>query len=92
MHWLLLSCKKATELIEKRSFIGLKLLDRIRLQWHLRLCEACSLYESHSKQIDHMMQHTHTHTPSSTPSEALAAQAFKERLIKALHDADASEK
>lgn len=90
MQWLMLSCKKATELIEKRSFIGLKLWDRIRLQWHLRLCDACSLYESQSQRMDHLMQHPHT--PSSASSEASDAQALKERLLKALHEADASEK
>lgn len=84
MQWLLLSCKKATELIEKRSFIGLKFWDRVRLKWHLKLCEACARYEAHSKHMDHLMGHTHK-TSDSQEGTLPDAQALKERLLQVLH-------
>lgn len=52
MNILVLSCKKATELIEKRSMTKLNILDRIQLKIHLSMCKACNQYSKQSEFID----------------------------------------
>lgn len=52
MNILVLSCKKATELIEKRSMTKLNILDRIQLKMHLSMCKACNQYSKQSEFID----------------------------------------
>ncbi len=49
---MLLSCRKATELIEKRQICGLSRMERWKLSVHLRLCRYCRNYEIQSEQID----------------------------------------
>ncbi|MBR9998462.1 MAG: hypothetical protein KFF73_05790 [Cyclobacteriaceae bacterium] len=52
MNVLMLSCKKATELIEKRSVVGLSIRERIQLKMHTSMCSACKAYEGQSQTID----------------------------------------
>jgi hypothetical protein len=52
MNVLMLSCKKATELIEKRSVVGLSNRERIQLKMHTSMCRACKAYEGQSQAID----------------------------------------
>ena len=52
MNLLMLSCKKATELIEKRSVVGLSVRERIQLKIHTSMCTACKAYEGQSQTID----------------------------------------
>ncbi len=49
MPLLLMSCKRATELIEKRSVTDLSLVERFRLKLHTSMCHACSEYAMQSK-------------------------------------------
>lgn len=52
MNKLLLSCFKATELIEKRLHIQLSWKESLRLRVHIMMCDACSLYEKQSKILE----------------------------------------
>ncbi len=56
MNILMLSCKKATELIEKRTVVGLSLKEKIQLKMHTRMCNACRTYEGQSKTIDNALE------------------------------------
>lgn len=47
----MLSCLKATELIEKRFMVKLSLTDKIRLKMHTSVCKACKNYEKQSQAI-----------------------------------------
>ena len=49
---MMLSCRKATELVEKRAVQGLTTTERIRLRVHLSMCRACSGFEHQSRVID----------------------------------------
>lgn len=49
---LMLSCKKASELIEKRTVVPLTLFEKIRLKAHTQMCDMCSEYEKQSRTID----------------------------------------
>ena len=48
----MLSCRKATELVEKRAVQGLTTTERIRLRVHLSMCRACSGFEHQSQVLD----------------------------------------
>lgn len=52
MNRLLLSCFKATELIEKRLHIKLSWKESLRLRVHTLMCDACSLYDKQSKLLE----------------------------------------
>ncbi len=52
----MLSCKKATELIEKRSVTGLSLREKLQLKMHTSMCSACQAYEGQSKTMDHALE------------------------------------
>ncbi len=49
---LLLSCKKATELIEKREFIPLSYKEKLQLRLHTSMCKACKSYEKQSDTLE----------------------------------------
>ncbi len=79
----MLSCKKATTLIEKKALFGLSWKENIQLRLHKSMCDACTTYEKQSKLLDKLLyKHIHgknfEHTPTS-PNEPL-----KERIIHKL--------
>lgn len=52
MLLLLLSCFKATELMEKKFHFKLSMIERIQLEVHKRICEVCMQYEKQSTIIE----------------------------------------
>lgn len=52
MNTLMLSCRKATELMEKKMNVNLKFVEKFQLFLHTRMCDACTLYEKQSQFID----------------------------------------
>jgi len=52
MHILFLSCKKATELIEKKLLFKLSWKEKIQLTTHKMMCNACTHYEKQSELIE----------------------------------------
>ena len=48
----MISCKKATELTEKKLILGLTTSDRLRLFVHLMICRSCRIYSAQSKRMD----------------------------------------
>lgn len=63
MNKLMLSCKNATELMEKKNFVGLTTVEKIQLFVHTRLCDTCTRYGIQNKFIE---QALHRH---STPEQ-----------------------
>lgn len=57
MNWLMLSCKKATELMEKQSLGGLSPKEKFRLRMHTSMCNGCTAYQKQSLQIDNLLYH-----------------------------------
>ncbi len=45
---LLLTCLKASELVEKKLHYKLSFIEKIQLKFHKRICDACNLYEKQS--------------------------------------------
>ncbi|TLX77533.1 hypothetical protein E9993_02525 [Labilibacter sediminis] len=56
MHILLLSCFKATQLIEKDKEGGLSVIKKMQLSVHKSMCKACALYEVQSDILDQAIQ------------------------------------
>jgi predicted transglutaminase-like cysteine proteinase len=52
IHMLLLSCRQATELIEKKLHGQLSWREEVQLKAHKMICEACSRYEQQSSLIE----------------------------------------
>lgn len=50
-----LSCRKATELVEKRSLFKLTLVERAQLFLHSLVCDGCRQYAKQSKVIDRFL-------------------------------------
>lgn len=56
MHFLFLSCLKATELIEKKLHIKLSVKEKLRLKMHKSMCNACRRYDKQSKIMDNALK------------------------------------
>ncbi len=52
MHYLFLSCRKATDLINKKSDSPLSCIENIQLSMHKSMCKACSNYEKQTNILD----------------------------------------
>ena len=52
MNKLLLSCLRATELIEKKLNFKLSVKEKLQLRMHKKMCNACSNYEKQSMFLD----------------------------------------
>ncbi len=52
MHILFLSCHKATELIEKKMHFSLSRKEKLQLEAHKMMCNACTRYEKQSSIIE----------------------------------------
>lgn len=52
MQRLMLSCKKATELVEKRTVAGLSPVEAVQMRLHMGACEVCRHYEHQSAVLD----------------------------------------
>jgi len=50
------TCKKATELIEKRSILILSWKENIQFKVHTKMCDTCTNYQKQSKEIDVILE------------------------------------
>ena len=71
------SCKKASEMVEKRNLFGLSFLEKIKLKMHLSACKACKAYDKQSELIDQAI--------SNHPEENVQlSSSSKEQIINSL--------
>ncbi len=85
MNWLMFSCKKATELIEKQSLVGLSRNERLRLRLHTSLCDGCAAYQKQSLLIDRLL-HRHFAKQAVEFVPFLENKALKYRIISKLQE------
>lgn len=83
MYLIMLPCKKATELIEKKSLVGLSFKEKIQLHLHKTMCDACTAYQKQSKKIDELLER-HIHTSDTNNSESYQNDELKEKIINNL--------
>ncbi|MGJ8759377.1 MAG: hypothetical protein ACSHXA_02470 [Polaribacter sp.] len=46
------SCKKTVELIDKKTFSKLSVIEKTKLKLHKSICKTCKAYEEQSKFLD----------------------------------------
>lgn len=54
---MLISCKKATELIEKKEIYGLNKKEDFVLHLHTMMCSKCKKYQRLSEELDNTLRH-----------------------------------
>lgn len=58
MNAMMLSCVKATQLMELRQQSPLSLMQKIQLQMHVAMCSGCRNYMKQTKLIDKVLGRT----------------------------------
>ncbi|MBI5371981.1 MAG: hypothetical protein HZA79_08140 [Sphingobacteriales bacterium] len=84
-HWLMLSCKKATGLIEKKAVTRLTFKEGLQLRLHKSMCDACTAYEKQSKKIDGLLR-KHLADDQTSDTGTLKNEALKEKILNRLTD------
>lgn len=83
MNTLLLSCAKASELVEKKSFVNLNWSENIQLHIHTRICSACALYQKQSLAIDNIL-YNHMSPIDDSLIPTIINKELKEKIISKL--------
>ena len=83
MNILMLSCKKACELIDKRSVIKLSIKENMMLRLHTGLCDVCAAYQRQSIILDKVL-HKHIHGADTARVPHFANNQLKEQIISKL--------
>jgi len=87
MNVLMLSCKKATELFEKKQETGLSRVQNMQLHLHTSMCSACTTYQKQSKQLEKTLTHFIKEDKRSADSLSLSASGeVKGKIIKGLSE------
>lgn len=81
-HLIMLSCRKATELIEKQFAAKLSLKERVQLNLHKSICDACTAYENQSRLLNDLLQKQASVTPDQITEQE--NEALKANLLKQL--------
>ena len=77
MKKIMLSCDKATELVEKKIHFKLSLKEKVQLAMHLAFCKPCSNYKKQSYIIEKIVPNIRF---KEIPKEDL--KPLKEEIIK----------
>jgi hypothetical protein len=85
MNWFMLSCRKATELTEKKSLTGLRGTEKFQLYMHTSMCDACSLYYKQSHFIDKVLKHqSDPELKAKRPADKRLSAGSKKAIISNL--------
>jgi len=74
MNKLMLSCKKATELMDRKNYILLSRTEKFQLLLHKNLCDACRQYEKQSAMLDSILKRHNAEPDESIPSKETLSQ------------------
>jgi len=83
MNIFMLSCKKASGLIDKQSVVGLNMGEKLMLRVHTSMCDACTAYRKQSKIMDDIF-HVHFHRTGEENITHLINPDLKEKIISKL--------
>lgn len=79
MHFLFLSCLKASEIIEKKFHFKLSFRERLQLKLHKMMCSACTLYEKQSTLLEKGIQNRYKYNGKEIDIVALK-KSINEKL------------
>ncbi|MCK5101640.1 MAG: hypothetical protein KAI99_13115 [Cyclobacteriaceae bacterium] len=82
MNILMLSCKKASGLIEKKLHFPLSPIEKMQLFFHTSMCDTCKSYQKQSKDLDILLdKHIH-HVPNiSDTLDNTLSDDIKKRIV-----------
>jgi hypothetical protein len=81
---LLLSCKKATELIDKKMLVKLSFRENVMLHIHNSVCDFCRQYEKQSHLIDEILsEHLQKSDPEQVPQ--VVNKELKDKIFTRLN-------
>ena len=83
MNILMLSCKKASGLIEKKIHFSLGPVEKIQLFIHTGMCDACKSYQKQSKDMDSILN---DHIQSNDTISEPLSDDFKRQIINKLEE------
>ena len=83
MNKLMLSCKRATELIEKKMVVKLSCVESLQLTVHKGVCSACKVYEKQSLLIDQSIKRISESQQNETPK---LSEESKLQIINSLQE------
>ena len=86
MNVLVLSCKKATELIEKRIHFSLNRIESVQLFVHTSMCDACKSYQKQSADLDNILNTHSQKNVSPTSSKVSLSEDVKARILRELEE------
>lgn len=78
----MLSCRKASLLMEKRLHARLGVGERFQLFMHKQMCDGCRLYEQQNLFINGLLQKKRT--PKDKVAQMKLPQEVKYRIVKEL--------
>jgi hypothetical protein len=83
MNFIMLSCKKASGLIVKRESFDLSPVEKMRLYFHLMMCDACSAFSKQSEMIQQVMEKEYNN-PEGAPATKDIPENLKEKILSNL--------
>jgi hypothetical protein len=83
LQFLLLSCKKATALSDKKSETGLTWTENVQLRMHISICDGCKTYIKQSEIIERTL-HLHFGKLKEQELPVEENKELKERILSKL--------
>ncbi|MBS3912982.1 MAG: hypothetical protein KG003_00630 [Bacteroidetes bacterium] len=80
---LMLSCKEAAALIEKKQHFGLTLREKVDLTLHKMACSACRMYEKQNNALDKKLKEAND--IDFAHSNLIDTQDFEQRILTELY-------
>ncbi len=77
MNAMMLSCVKATELMEMKEHVPLGLLKTMQLHMHTAMCSGCRNYMKQTKLINQLLNKMFNSTPATPGTDELEAEIIK---------------
>jgi hypothetical protein len=83
MNFLMLSCKRATALIEKKKLNQLSKKEQLQLKMHTSMCKACSAYSLQSDIMDNSLERYWS--KNNTVEKKTISESSNEKIIDQLN-------
>lgn len=81
----MLSCRKATELMEKELHFKLSFIEKIQLRMHTSMCDACNAYQKNNVILEQTLKN-HISSQEKQYKNIKLSEEFKKELIKNLEN------
>jgi len=82
INFLMLSCKRSSELMEKKLHFGLTPLESFQLKLHTSMCSACSAYQKQSHDL-HKTLHKYVYDKEELGGTSVNdTKNLQDRIIK----------